>query len=1091
MQRFVRRVLITLLAVAVGSPSFLHAQSDLGKLQGRVTDPAGQPIAQAQVLVTGTAFGAVTDQHGFYFINNIPAGTLDARIRMIGFGPVELQGIRIIAGQTVTQDVTLTPQPVQLEEITVIAAYNVLVPRDEVTTKQRVDGEFTEQLPVDRLSQMLALQPGVVGVGNLLSVRGGRPDENVVYVDGVPTTPATRQLISDGFLGGGGSRDRTSIEVPLPGVEQASVTTGAAAAEFGGAQSGLISVATRSGGRRFSGMLQYETDEPFGAGHGLGLNRIGAGLGGPLFGGVTFYLAGTLTGQKSQEQGKGSEDYPLFVAAGVDTTVAVPDSPGVGASDTTYVDVLRFAIGRGECDKFAHSSNPQIRNNYGLDCQGIRLPYNSEGSYQAQGKLQKSYGSGSYVSGSYLRSQRQRLIQPYFLFYNSEGITGYRDLEQAAILGWNQNLSRRADRALAIQAYLSYQTSDLTTAPLGASGALDVRDTPGGFLVKPLPFLFDDFKVDEQLVENFQRQQGRRAPLQEIDPGYKYEWRVNPYGASSTWFSSGGGPAGSMTLSSEKRWIGRGTLDWQVDRFNRVRAGGEYHSLSLSEYFHNLAFDGGGDVWQARPHKGAVYAEDRIDLGDLVFVGGLRYDWYNADGHRPMWYDTTSGTRRYFPRINTNPDYVDTLGVGRLLQSFQTHTYLSPRVQVAFPVTDRLNMRFSYSHQVQPPDFWYMLRRENTDWSLASGGVYGTDLDFSKTILFEFGNRYAFSQDMVLDLSVFNRDDLSRPTGRTRQLYDPKTKADVTLEEMTGADYGNVRGIDLRLDRRIGTWLNGFLGYTFQAATNTGSDPLSYLDRSSQLIGSLTGQSVVPPQAAVTTRDSRPHNLTGAFSLQVPTGWKEGTFAGSVLSQVGAFVTFQFASGTAYTACPNTLSNQAVLSSDGGCAYNTSFGAVNGARLPAMKQLDLRLTKGFRLGPTDVTAYFEARNLFNFTNTTQVFSATGSTRSRKDLEDWWVVDSLDWYSNADRMGVLTPGDGMDLTFGASGCGPWLNNSDRPAAPDCIYLIGAEQRWGNGDGIFDVAEQRRASTSWYYAVRGGTHLFTGPPRRLRLGLEVNF
>ena len=68
------------------------------------------------------------------------------------------------------------------------------MPRDEVTTKQRIDGEFTENLPVDQVNQALALQPGVVAspTGNSLSIRGGRADEAAVYLDGVSIQPGNR-----------------------------------------------------------------------------------------------------------------------------------------------------------------------------------------------------------------------------------------------------------------------------------------------------------------------------------------------------------------------------------------------------------------------------------------------------------------------------------------------------------------------------------------------------------------------------------------------------------------------------------------------------------------------------------------------------------------------------------------------------------------------------------------------------------------------------------------------------------------------------------------------------------------------------------
>jgi hypothetical protein len=61
---------------------------------------------------------------------------------------------------------------------------------------------------------------------------------------------------------------------------------------------------------------------------------------------------------------------------------------------------------------------------------------------------------------------------------------------------------------------------------------------------------------------------------------------------------------------------------------------------------------------------------------------------------------------------------------------------------------------------------------------------------------------------------------------------------------------------------------------------------------------------------------------------------------------------------------------------------------------------------------------------------------------------------------------------------------------RPAPPNCVYLIRTEQRYGNGDHVFTVEEQRRASHA-FYTVDRGAHFFTGPPRLIRLGLEATF
>jgi hypothetical protein len=54
----------------------------------------------------------------------------------------------------------------------------------------------------------------------------------------------------------------------------------------------------------------------------------------------------------------------------------------------------------------------------------------------------------------------------------------------------------------------------------------------------------------------------------------------------------------------------------------------------------------------------------------------------------------------------------------------------------------------------------------------------------------------------------------------------------------------------------------------------------------------------------------------------------------------------------------------------------------------------------------------------------------------------------------------------------------------------VYLIRAEERFGDGDHRFTVPEQRRASDGLYAVNRGG-YIFAAEPRRMRVGLEVRF
>src|SRR6478672_969767 len=144
--RVARVIAYATVALGLGAGSLL-AQASTGKIEGRVRDQAGAPIANAQVFVVGTAFNALTNPQGYYFINNVPAGTYSVRAAFIGYKSTQVDNVRPLAGQTSTVDVQLEQTAVQIQEITVVTQTQPLVPRDEVTSKQRLDGEVVAKLP--------------------------------------------------------------------------------------------------------------------------------------------------------------------------------------------------------------------------------------------------------------------------------------------------------------------------------------------------------------------------------------------------------------------------------------------------------------------------------------------------------------------------------------------------------------------------------------------------------------------------------------------------------------------------------------------------------------------------------------------------------------------------------------------------------------------------------------------------------------------------------------------------------------------------------------------------------------------------------
>jgi len=674
-------------------------------------------------------------------------------------------------------------------------------------------------------------------------------------------------------------------------------------------------------------------------------------------------------------------------------------------------------------------------------------------------------------------------------------------------LNWTQNLTRSAERALALEIGVSYQEDRFFQSALTRASEAESYAPFGGFLIKPLDYAFDrdQFPINQELVENIRdrKPNSRQSPYEFGTVGWNttFLFRTNPYGLTSLW-SEGGGPTNRHRVNDENRWVGRGTLDWQVDRFNRVKLGGEYTKYDIRSYNGNVGLGIFARAYIEDPVRWSGFVQNRLDLGDVVVEGGLRYDYYSSGAERTYLLDQLAGSptfneyvffpnssdyRRFSDQGNgpadcadRPPDPADPIDTGgcplTIFRTDQSHDYLSPHIQVAFPVTRSTNFRLSYAHQVQVPDFSLVYDR------------FGTDLDFGRTIVFEFGIRHSFSADAVLDVSAYNKDNLSNTAVRQLQLFNPATNTSDQVAIMTNADFGNVKGVDIRYDRRFGNLFNGTLAYTFEAAKNTGSGPFSAFNTGRGNIDALAGNNDGPPQAILPTRQSRPHTLAGSFGLTFPNDWKVGTGV-SWLENAGLFTTFRFASGQAFTRCPNTIDN-ARARSGGGCANGQIAGDLNGSRLPMIKEFNLRVTKGFGLGGVDVTAYVDARNLFNFTNTLSVYSATNDVRNDEAVEQRWLSDFREFEGEALANGAWTADEAIALPTANEGCHDWVNQATTAASPSCLYLIRAEQRYGNGDRVFSGAEQRAASEANFFSFNG-LDTFRGPGRDVRLGVELNF
>jgi hypothetical protein len=585
----------------------------------------------------------------------------------------------------------------------------------------------------------------------------------------------------------------------------------------------------------------------------------------------------------------------------------------------------------------------------------------------------------------------------------------------------------------------------------------------------------------DQLVRNVQRGTGTQVPfLNRTELQNAQPFRLNP------WAVTGGFPTTGIdavtTLEQERRLIGRANVDWQADRFNRFKFGGEYQSGRVN------FFNGGtirrifNDAYSEEPKRAALYGQDRLDLGDVVVELGLRWDHFDTGALFPV----VPG------RISSNPDFDPDAPLdqqpGVLFQA-QSHTAVSPRVRVSFPVTDRTNFRLSYAHQAQSPNFNSMLSGKNNDLSFTNtNDTFGGDVGFSKSILFEFGIRHAFNQDMVLDVAAFNKDKLSDLAYRILPFFDPQTGDTTQVNVLTTADFGNVRGVDVSLIRRISDWFNGQVAYTFQDAKSTGSDPFSFLNTTARQISFVTNERVPPPQAILPINDNRRHTIAGSFAFNFPSDFAQGNWYGDVLENLGVFGLFRFASGLPFTRLRNQGNGQTAPRQGFGLEAN-AVEQINESNMPWIKVFDLRLTKGFRVGPVDWTVFGDFRNILGFTNVVQIFAETGEITNGPHRDEFINPELARLEQDAGSRLIEISKDGETLSAINLGgdCGDWGGTG---GVVDCVLLRRAEALWGDGDEIYDVNEQTAALNA-LYELNNGSYTKLGTPRHIRLGVELNF
>jgi carboxypeptidase family protein/TonB-dependent receptor-like protein len=275
-----QKKIILLLAISFLFTSVLFAGTT-GKLAGKVKDVDGEPIPFANIQLIGTEIGARTNDKGQYIIINIPPGKYDVQISRQGFQPARVEGLKINLDETTIQNMTLSKAVIEMGGISVTAARNELISNSKTSSGITISEDSIENLSVDTIEGIVALQAGTSVVDGELHVRGGRPNEVVFSVDGMS--------VSDPVDGG------AALTIDTDAIKDMKVMTGGFPAEFGNAQSGIVNIITKDGGKEYSGKIELSSDHIIEDADNSNSDVVKFSLGGPVFGSLAPTLRDNFT----------------------------------------------------------------------------------------------------------------------------------------------------------------------------------------------------------------------------------------------------------------------------------------------------------------------------------------------------------------------------------------------------------------------------------------------------------------------------------------------------------------------------------------------------------------------------------------------------------------------------------------------------------------------------------------------------------------------------------------------------------------------------------------------------------------------------
>jgi len=894
-----------------------------GKLVGKITDGnSGEPIPGVNVILEGTMMGAATDLEGDYIVLNIPPGIYTVRASMMGYTSSRRENVRISIDLTTNMNIKISETVLDGQEVTIVAEREI-IQKDMTSSLAAVGAEEIESMPVQEVDDVLELQAGLVrdAVGGI-HVRGGRSGEVAYWVDGIAATD-----VYSGSMG---------LEVENASVQELQVISGTFNAEYGQAMSGIVNIVTKDGGSELTGEITgYIGDYlPSGGSREFGLYKpvladIGA-IRSPHPDSVEHINPLNDFNNIFNFQGSFSGPVPILPQLTFFSTFRYYTTDG-------YRYGLRWFTPQGEKG----------------DAETVPM----EPFKKLSGQFKLTWQLTNSLKLTYNLLGNDNTFRWYDRFYKYNPDGDYQRFENSLnqILGITHILGARTFYELKLSRFSTEYKHYVYEDPLKSVTYDSVRNIDGVDTIVPLYVTSEETYVYPD--------SGNFAPA---------SWS----------FQDGGMKMGNFQRQTQYT-VAKFDLTSQITKRHEIKTGFEarFYELTMDDFHIIPKFEGTEEItpfqpmipeldtpnhntYEHNPIELSAYFQDKMEYKDMIVNFGLRFDYFDADAKvyadpmDPNINDPYKKAHRY-----QNPDAPEDELVEYTLAEREEFWWkdvskkiqISPRFGIAYPITDRGVIHFSYGHFFQMPAFSMLYG--NLDIAKTSGSttfLSNADLNPQKTVMYEIGLQQQLSSNIGIDLTLFYRD--IRDWVGSGPL-NPTYLKSVSYTKYINKDYSNVKGVTFSLNKRYSNYFEASIDYTYMVAEGTASNPQDeYHDRLNERAPRIQ---IIP-----LGWDQR-HTLNGHVSM--------GT-SNYRVSLLGRY----------WTGMPYTPSFAV-----GEVAGASAFSGLqeNSANRPDITTFDLKLYKQFNLGSFRYSIFAYIFNLLDTRGQTSVFSDTGDADYTLDIRN--------------------------------------------------------------------------------------------------------